>query len=364
MMKIIHIISGISRNSGGPSRSSQGLVAALNAAGVETWLLSCHPGEEPWLPGVTHFRAPAESRLKALRRFFEETLREVKPDLVHLHGIWAPQIHVAAKAAQKLGIPYIQSPRGMLDPWAMAQKRWKKRIAWWLYQRCDLKHACAFHVTAQAEADHVRGRGFRQPIWVVPNGVAVPEVLPGRPPASDVKTALFLSRLHPGKGLMTLAEAWGRVRPTGWRMRVVGFDGYGERTRVEARLKTLGILQDWTFEEPLDDVRKWEAFRSADLFLHPSVSENFGISIAEALYAGLPTIATTGAPWRELQTHRCGWWIEPNSVEALTGALREAFALSDAERAVMGERAHALIEQNYLWPVIGRRMAEAYRTVL
>ena len=288
----------------------------------------------------------------------------MKPALIHLHGIWAPQIHVAVKVAQKLGIPYIQSPRGMLDPWAMAQKRWKKAIAWWFYQRADLKRARAFHVTAQAEADHVRGWGFRQPVWVVPNGVVVPEVLPERPPVTDVKTALFLSRLHPGKGLMTLAEAWGCIRPNGWRMRVVGFDGYGERARVEARLKALGILQDWIFEEPLDDVRKWEVFRSADLFVHPSVSENFGISIAEALYAGLPTIATTGAPWQELQTHRCGWWIEPNSVDALEAALREAFGLSDAERVVMGDRAHRLILQNYLWPIIGRRMSEAYRTLL
>lgn len=363
-MRVVHIISGISRDSGGPSRSSQGLVAALNGAGVETWLLSCTPNEAPWLSGVAHFRAPTESGLKVLGCFFEKTLREVKPDLIHLHGIWVPQIHLAAKTARRLGIAHVQSPRGMLDPWAMAQKRWKKVIAWWLYQRADLKRVRAFHVTAQAEADHVRDLGFWQPVWVVPNGVVVPEVLPEHPPASDVKTALFLSRLHPGKGLMALAEAWGRIQPTGWRMRVVGFDGYGERFRVKTRLKALGILQDWIFEEPLDDVRKWEVFRSADLFVHPSVSENFGISIAEALYAGLPTIATTGTPWQELQTHRCGWWIEPNSVDALEATLREAFGLSDTERVAMGERAHELIKRNYLWPVIGRQMAEAYRTVL
>ena len=57
-MKAVHVISGISREGGGPSRSSQALVAALNAAGCETWLLSCHGGDVVWVEGVAHFATP------------------------------------------------------------------------------------------------------------------------------------------------------------------------------------------------------------------------------------------------------------------------------------------------------------------
>lgn len=360
-MRVIHVISGISRSSGGPARSSQGLVAALNAAGVEAWLVSCAVGERPWLSGVTRFRAPDRPGLWALRAFFRDLFEELRPDLVHLHGIWQPQIHLAACAARALGIPYIIAPRGMLDPWAMRQKWWKKCIAWVVYQKADLRKAVALQATAELEATHIRRNGFRQPLLVIPNGVAVPARLPMREATSSaVRTALFLSRLHPGKRLLDLAEAWGRVRPTGWRMRVVGFDNYGEKARVQARLKTLGVSGEWTFEDALDDEAKWQAYVDADLFLHPSVSENFGISIAEALYAGLPVVATTGTPWQELVAEGCGWWIAP-TLDALAETLGTATSLPSETLREMGMHGHALIARNYVWSAIGTKMAKAYR---
>ncbi len=357
-MKVVHIISGISKASGGPSRSVQGIVFALNQAGVEAWLVTCAKGETPWFEGVTRFRMPEASGLKGLKAFFKETLQELQPDLVHFHGLWDPRMHVAVKVVQSLNIPYVFSPRGMLDPWAFAQKKWKKRIAWWLYQRWDLLKARAFHVTAKAEATHVRAFGFQQPIFVVPNGVFIPKELPNVARDTSSKTALFLSRLHPGKGLMTLAEAWGRVRPKGWQMRVVGFDGYGERARVEKRLAELGVT-NWVFDAPLTDDEKWGAFTSADIFIHPSVSENFGISIAEALYARLPVITTKGCPWEDLVKERCGWWID-TTIDALADAIKEATDLSDVVRAEMGVRATALIKRKYTWQSIGEKMKEYY----
>lgn len=363
-MKVVHIISGISRNSGGPSRSSQGLVAALNAAGVETWLLSCRPGEEAWVPGVTHFRVPTESGLKALGRFFEEALWEVKPDLIHLHGIWAPQIHVAAKTARKLGFPYIISPRGMLEPWSLEQKKWKKWLAMALYQRNDLKRAVALHATAATEAEQFRRLGFRQRIIELPNGVILPESLPPQGLHADgYHRALFVSRIHKKKGLLELVEAWGRVRPQGWKMEIVGTDADGYQVVVEQAVREYDLGQDFIFSGPLMDERKWEAYRRADLFILPTYSENFGIVVPEALYAGVPVITTKGTPWQELQTHRCGWWIDIG-VEPLVDALREALALSDSERAEMGVRGRDLVNTFYTWPALGQGMAEAYRTLL
>lgn len=362
-MTVLHIIDTIAKKNGGPSRSSQGLIQALNGAGAEAYLLSCAVGDEPWLMNRARFLAPTEPGLSALKTFLIQTIQRLQPELIHLHGIWRPENHIAVKVAQSFKIPYLFSPRGMLDPWALRQKWWKKMPAWGLYQYWDLKGACAFHATADLEAGNIRKKGFKQPVIVCQNGVAVPETLPQRTPgAGTPKTALFLSRLHPGKGLMRLAEAWGRIRPQGWRMRVVGFDGYGEKARVTERLNELGI-SDWVFEEPMDDNRKWHAFVDADLFIHPSASENFGISIAEALFSGLPVITTKGAPWAELQTRDCGWWIDIG-VEPLAEALREATALPDDVRQAMGQRGHRLIVDKYTWPSIGNQMAQAYKHLL
>ena len=369
-MKVLHIIDTIAQKSGGPARSSQGLVAALNDAGVDAFLFSCCVGDKPWLMESCRFRVPSERGMKNLSNKILEVIDEITPELIHIHGIWRPEAHIATRIAKKRGMPYVVSPKGMLDPWALRQKWWKKIPAWILYQRKDLCEAMAFHATSEQEARNIRKKGFKQNVILSPNGVAVPSILPARTQKEAAKkTALFLSRLHPGKGLMRLAEAWGRVRPEGWQMRVVGFDGYGEKARVMRRLEELGI-GDWVFEDPMNDGDKWQAFVDADLFVHPSNSENFGISIAEAMYAGLPVITTKGAPWQELETNKCGWWIDlPPQVDgaadwqALDSALIEAMRLGDDERVQMGERGRKLVEEKYTWSAVVKRMVEGYREI-
>ena len=366
-MKVIHIIGGISRASGGPARSSQALVAALNQAGCEAWLLSCTPGERAWIDGVEHFEARQEG--EGLAAFFRRQLEAIRPDLVHLHGIWQWQIHVAAKVSRKMGIPYVIAPRGMLEPWSLAQKKWKKRLAMWLYQRRDLARAEALHATAASEGAQFRKLGFRQVIIVSPNGVILPEgELPPRRVRENGKwRALFVSRMHPKKGVLELVEAWARVKPRDWVCELVyTLNGLTERAyeaQVRARVRELELEGDFIFTGALMDEEKWEAYRRADLFVLPTYSENFGIVIAEALWAGVPVVTTKGAPWGELEERKCGWWIE-FGVEALVGALGEAMGLTDEEREAMGERGRKLVEERYQWEAIGRQMLRAYGDLL
>ena len=364
-MKVVHVISSISRHLGGPSRSVQGIVAALEGQGVESWLLSLAPSDMPWFPGIRHSISLNRKRKIdfSLKNDLRKTLEELRPDLVHIHGFWLWEIHQTAQIARELSIPYVVAPRGMLSRWALHQKWWKKLPAWWLYQRHDLKKARAFHATSEMEAAAVRECGFKQPVLISPNGVLVPERLPERKHVGKPHIALFLARLHPGKGLMSLAEAWGQIRPQGWKMRVVGFDGYGEKARLAVRLKELSIEDDWIFDDPMDDRVKWQAFVDADLFILPSVSENFGISIAEALYAGLPVITTKGTPWKELETEKCGWWVDLG-VEPLEAAMRASMAMDDDERKAMGRRGHELIAKKYTWPSIGKHLKKDYHSII
>ena len=349
-MKVLHVISGISPTSGGPTRSVKGLCRALSQNGVAVTVLVLH--------GNDVFENPCGV----------ETLYGAAPDvkdydIVHLHGLWDPALHMVAKACRKASVKYIISPRGMLDPWALGVKKWKKKIALWLYQRKDLRCAAAFHVTAQEELSHVRDVGLKQPCIVAPNAVDLPLEMPARCGGNKVKTAIFLSRLHPGKGLLSLAEAWAKIRPSGWKMKVVGPDSYGHKKDVLDSLVRLGIGDDWEFVDALDDVKKWEAYRSADLLVHPSVSENFGITIAEGLAAELPVICTKGTPWGVVEERKCGWWIDVG-VEPLTLALKDAMSLNCAERHEMGRRGRKLIDENYTWGATVKKMIAGYEEVL
>lgn len=254
------------------------------------------------------------------------------------------------------------STRGMLEPWALAHKRWKKRMAWPLYQRADLAKAAVLHATSEAEAVSIRRAGLRVPVAVIPNGVDVPENLPERN-RGEVRRALFLSRLYPVKGLPLLVEAWGRLRPIGWELVIAGPDEGGHRAHVERLVRDAGLTDAVTFAGPVADADKWALYRTADLFVLPTHSENFGLVVAEALGAGVPVLTTTGAPWRELETHGCGWWTEV-SVDALAEALVQATQTPRADLDAMGERGQALVRERYGWDDAARHMKAVYEWVL
>jgi glycosyltransferase involved in cell wall biosynthesis len=265
--------------------------------------------------------------------------------------------------AREIGLPFVVSPRGMLASWAFRLHGWKKRVAWALYQRRDLKCAHVLHATSNAEAKDFRTLGFSQPIAVIPNGVDVPSRPADRLQTKGQHVALFLSRIHPVKGLENLVYAWSQVRPSNWRVVVAGGNENGHQAEVEATVRELGLESSFSFVGPVDGQKKWELYQTADLFVLPSHSENFGMVVAEALACGLPVITTKGTPWAALTHHRCGWWVDVG-VEPLVHALRTAVALDDAERCEMGSRGRRLVEREYTWAVVAKQMALVYRWVL
>lgn len=358
-MKILHVTSGIAPSSGGPTRSVKGLCRALSLVGADVTLLV--------LSGQHEFDNPCG--VKVIRGLQPSTFnfQLLTYDLVHLHGLWNPGLHKVCVACRKVGVPYVVSPRGMLDPWALSVKKWKKRLALRLYQRRDLKGAAAFHATAELEASNIRKQGLDQPIIIAPNGVDVGSCEVGRMDEGRVKgekRAVFVSRLHPGKGLLLLAEAWKRAGMDGWKLRVCGPDGYGHKAEVVAKLKEMGIEDRWEFVGEVNDAEKWKEYAAAEFVAHPSVSENFGITIAEGLAAGRPVLATRGTPWRDLVDFKCGWHVEPNSVEALVAALNEIQQKTPVQLAEMGARGRKLIEDKYTWSAIAKTVLKGYCSLI
>lgn len=365
-MSIVHTVNSLRADHGGPSRSVTALCSHLAGAGEVVDLVAYRSREgepPPVLPADPRVRVrlaepePAWRGLLARGSTFARAVEAGDAEVIHDHGLWMPSNQAAARAARRLGMPLVVSTRGMLTRWALRQSPWKKRGAWALYQGRTLRTAALLHATAEAEVEDIRRAGLLQPVMVLPNGVDIPD---GERPLPDgrIRRALFLSRIHPGKGLLNLAEAWAQVRPGGWELVLAGPDEGGHRAEVEARARALG-LNDIQWAGEVDDAAKWDLFRSADLFVLPTFSENFGIVVAEALAAGVPAITTTGAPWRELDERRCGWWTEVG-VAPLAAALREATSLNDATRAAMGERGRALVEERYSWSYVAGQMRATY----
>ena len=371
-MKVLHVISGISKKSGGPSRSSQGLVVALCEAGVDAWIHS-FDGAVPWVKGVRGYRQGESLDAAALKEF----------DIVHIHGVWDPRLHHVAKMCQVAKVPYVIAPRGMLEPWSLKQKWLKKRIVRFLYQDRDLKKAAALHATAESEAEQFWKLGFKNYCIVSPNGVNLPERELERRVGVGERRALFVSRMHQKKGVLELVESWARVKPESWCCELVYTVNSDEERAYEQKVKdrilALGMsYQDkegnihsptptqnsnFIFTGSLDDEKKWEAYARADLFVLPTYSENFGIVVAEALWAGVPVITTKGTPWKVLEESNCGWWIDIG-VEPLVVALQEAMSHSDEERAAMGARGRKLVEEKYTWKAVVNAMAKGYKEIL
>jgi glycosyltransferase involved in cell wall biosynthesis len=251
----------------------------------------------------------------------------------------------------------------MLTDWSLQHNRRRKQIAWHLYQRRVLEEAALFHVTSQGEVEALRNLGFDQPAAVVPNGVPLSSQTRENGDDENKRRALFLSRLHPKKGVPMLLRAWADVAPSDWELTLVGPSEAGYRAQLESQVRQRGLGDQVQFLEPVSDEEKWDVYRTADLFVLPTYSENFGIVVAEALASGVPVITTTGTPWRELQEEGCGWWVDPDE-ENIKGALTDAFRRSEEKLREMGRRGRALVEERYSWERVGRKMVKAYRWVV
>lgn len=281
-------------------------------------------------------------------------------DVVHIHGVWSPILHRVANWAKGANIPIVWSPHGMLRRRALMMKWWKKLVGLAAYQWWDLRKASVLHVCSEVERRDVERLHLGVPFITVPLGVDIAHASLG--PREGIKTVLYVGRINRGKGLMNLVNAWSMVRADGWRVIIAGFDEEGCEAELRARVKELGMEGDFEFPGPVYGVAKERLMAASDLFVLPSLSENFGSVVIESLAQQTPVIATRETPWDELPRSGCGWWVDVG-VEPLAEVLKEAISLSDEERQAMGAKGRKLVEEKYTWDAVVKMMIEGYKTV-
>lgn len=374
-LNVLHTVASLHPAGGGPSRTvTQYTDSLANLSDLFVTLISQQRSGEPAIPSlnpsVTRISAETAKSLAFTlglpqRRALQEHMHASAPTIMHDHGLWMPSNHWVARAARCTNTPFIIQPRGMLEPWAINYKVWRKRFAMGLYQWRDLQTANVLVATSATECENLRSLGLRQPIAIIPNGVNLQEknnFLARSTLPKQRRNVLFLSRVQEKKGLLNLIEAWAQIRPVGWCLQIAGPDESGHLAKVLEAAKNAGVASDVDYIGVVDGEAKSQLYRRAEFFVLPTFSENFGVVVAEALSHGLPVITTRGAPWEDLAKYQCGWWIDIGAAP-LAEALREAMALSDLERRAYGNRGREYVSR-YEWGGIAAQTADMYRWVL
>lgn len=379
-MRILHVLQSLDPAWGGIARVVPMLAERLNRAGDQcriATLCGDRFGKPPPFDGldVLAFEAKAKSRLGKSKEF-KRRVRELvnDADVIHLHGLWTAQNRLTAKAARKLGRPYIMTPHSMMMPWAWNRSAWKKRPVGWLFEHKNLREAACLHALAEGEAAHMRTLGFNQNIEVIPNGLdpAEFEHLPSAegiearfPATRGKKWVLFVGRIAVQKGIVPAMQASFDVFAASrdWHGVVVGPDEFGLRKAIEAAVARKGMKDRVTFTGMLGRQDILACLGRASILLQPSLSEGLSMSILEALAAGVPVVISDACNMPEVNDCNAGRVVEPRR-RPISTALRELVAMSDEQRRSMGRNGRALVKSRFTWTTLIPQYQRMYKRVV
>ncbi len=365
---------------GGPPQSILGLCHGLRSAGIDVKVLTTTADGDEEISSDVVQRGEYEGipvrylPLGFPRRYFNATglsvaLRQALPsvELVHLHGLWSFPAWIAAWECQRAGVPFVVSPRGMLDAGSLAHHRWRKQLGYWMWERKYLRNAALLHATSFDEEENLERLSLGPRIVRLPNGVSPPSSAPSARFRErlgltvDEGLVVFLGRLHPMKRLDLVLSAFEIVRAVKGNARLIlagpqdGLDA-GELIRQATDPRAV----EWIGTVTADD--KWALLSEADVLVSCSDSESFGMSVVEAMAMGTPVVTTLTCPWKEVEIEQAGFWV-PQSAEEIAEAILKVLR-SHAQAVAMGERGRKLVGDRYRWSVIGREMSAQYQRVV
>ena len=381
-MRVVHVSAYFppAFRYGGPPASVLGLCQGLQRAGVDVEVVTTTANGDTPLPasppeGTEYDGVPVRYAAAAFpRRFFGGHVREPladalgRADICHIHGIWNVPEWWASHLARTRRVPYVVSPRGMLQPAAIRRGEWRKAVAYRLLEERNLRRASVLHATSNQEADAIRDLHLDVPVAMVPNGVdgaAADAAMPGYGARlgipADAFVVLFLGRMHRIKRLDILVDAFAIARTTHRSLHLVLAGPDEDMLLPGLRTRLAGHVSHLHTPGAVSGADKWSLLKDAHVTVQCSDSESFGVTIVESLAAGVPVIATRTCPWPELETQACGRWVEQTPA-AIADAIRD-LADDPAMRRAMGQRGFAFARDRYSWDSVARTMTGIYAGV-
>lgn len=378
-MKIAILSSSNSRNAGGLYTSVRRLTQSLAVANVEPTLFAYNDKFSAIDLAAYGTAQPKAYTLIGPSNFGYSpnlywTLKLQMPDLIHTQSLWMYLSKVSLRLYKRFNVPHIISPRGMLDPWAVRNSAWKKRIVSRWYENEHLNTASCIHALCQSEADAIRQYGLKNPIAIIPNGIDLPSenlisesAIPNwkkRVPEGK-KVLLFLGRIHPKKGLDPLIEAWamGRKDMRKWCLVIAGWSQGGYQKRLEDKVKQFRLENEILFVGTQIGSAKVASHLHADAFILPSFSEGLPMAVLEAWSYKLPVLITPYCNIPEGFQKNAAISIEPNP-EGIINGLKQLISLSLEQRNELGQNGYRLVQKKFTWENVSEQMIEVYKWVI
>jgi glycosyltransferase involved in cell wall biosynthesis len=363
-MKVIHIIPTIHEEAAGPSYTVPRLCKALEKVGIEIELGVLGASGKHSLDFIRSF-LPSKHFNKlgfsgAMFSWLKQIAVNGETSIFHSHSLWMMPNIYPGWAARGSNVKIMVSSRGTLSPYALNINKWIKKLFWIFLQGPVVRQASCLHATALSEYNDLRALGLTQPVCIIPNGIDIPDFR-SKNRNSKQKTLLYIGRIHPKKGLINLLHAWAHVENNfpDWRLKIIGPNEANHLIDL-INLHDRLALKKVEMIGPLYGEDKLNAYREADLFVLPTHSENFGMTVAESLAAGTPVIVTRGAPWSGIITNNAGWWIDIG-IEPMVNCLKYALSLPGEDLIKMGMAGREWMIESYSWDFIAREMASVYQ---
>ena len=382
-MKILHLSNIAGRLGGGVSEVVHALLYYQYKLGLRSTLWFV--GQKKQESEIARDNEIDKNRLTALDfnflprpSFFAKLKKNNNNDfLIHQHGVFLSTSLLTLSAGKKTKT--IISPHGYLEPEKLKVSLRKKKAVLALFENKNLKSCDCLVACSEQEALSLRDFGLSQPIVILPNGVSE-SIIRKKPPNKkdlafklkydirpDTRILLFLSRIHPFKGLELFLECILAIkdefRKNNWIFVIAGINELSHEEELKIFVENNDINDIVRFIGPQYKQDKVNTFDSADCFILPSKGENFGIAVIEALARGLPVITTRTTPWKELEDLDCGWWIRRTKNDFINTLLK-LFSKDENNLIEMGKNGIELVESKYTWSKVAQQSIQMYKWVL
>jgi glycosyltransferase involved in cell wall biosynthesis len=358
-LRMVHYYPRAWVGDGGCTASVRGWASALAETGAQVTVVSDGNGEPPPIRNVRWTSTPhrwwGRMRLPVgLERILEGQ------DLLVLHSGWSSYNLAAARAAVRMGVPYVLMPHGAYEPNVFRRRSTSKQLWWRLFEHQLVTAALAIHVFFEEQIDELRQIGYAGPVVVAPNGISMPDFARG---ADRAEYLLWMGRFDiETKGLDLLLNALASLDPSARpRLRLHGPDWRGGKQQTAQLVRELGLEDVVAIGPPLYGSQKWEALRECGLFVFPARWDAQSVMVLEAAAAGAPLLVTSTTPIGRMMAAQKAALLVDATPEAIASGITKGLS---SEAAALGVRASEVVRERFSWPAVAEHCAQQLRGLM